>query len=319
MRVLFAGSPAIAVPAFETLCNAEGVELAGVLTNPDSPKGRHGTAQPTEIGEAAAGIGSSLQILKPLKLDAPLREQVSMLKPDLLISFAYGHIFGPKFLALFPMGGINIHASLLPKHRGPSPIQAAILNRDTVTGVAIQTLAPQMDTGDILALRQLQLTGSETAFSLGLEIAQMAAEMLPELLLQIKEGKAHGIPQNHGEASYCSLFTKADGIIDWSKSAAEIEARVRAFDPWPLCRTIHGEKELLILKSAVYLENTKRFDDICQNQTGQVLGMDKKNGILIQTGDGILTVSELQYQGKKALMWREFLNGARDFSGSQLG
>lgn len=317
MRILFAGSPAIAVPALETLCKTKGIELTGVLTNPDSPRGRKGAAQPTEVGEAAES--AAIPILKPLKLDAPLREQVSLLKPDLLISFAYGHIFGPKFLALFPLGGINIHASLLPRHRGPSPIQAAILSRDTVTGIAIQTLAPQMDCGDILAQRQLQLTGGETTATLGLEMARIAAEMLPDLLLSIKEGKAKGTAQNHSEASYCSLFTKADGLIDWTKSAAEIEARIRAFNPWPLCRTIHKEKELLILKSAIYGKDTNQFDDKSRKNAGQVLGIDKNDGILIQTGDDILAVTELQYQGKKALIWRDFLNGARDFTGSQLG
>ena len=319
MKILYAGSPAIAVPALIALCKTDGVDLAGALTNPDSPRGRHGYAQPTEVGEAAAKISSNFQILKPLKLDTQLREQVSLLKPDLLVSFAYGHIFGPKFLALFPLGGINIHASLLPRHRGPSPIQAAILNRDAVTGVTIQTLAPQMDTGDILLQRQLQLTGSETTAALGTVIAQLAAEMLPALLLKIKEGTVFGTPQNHSEASYCSLFSKTDGLIDWTKSAAEIEARIRAFDPWPLCRTIHNKKELLILKAALYGDNSKQNENTRYNKAGQVLGIEKNNGILIQTGDGILSVTELQYQGKKALMWKDFLNGARDFTGSQLG
>jgi methionyl-tRNA formyltransferase len=122
MRVLFAGSPAIAVPSLEILfderCGKEGIELIGVLTNPDTPKGRHGTPQPTEAGEAAEKIREqgrqTFRILKPLKLDGEVREQIAVLKPDILVSFAYGRIFGPKFLSLFPLGGINIHPSLLP-------------------------------------------------------------------------------------------------------------------------------------------------------------------------------------------------------------
>ena len=325
MRVLFAGSPAIAVPSLETLCSIPGIELAGVLTNPDSPKGRRGTSQPTEAGEAAARISqlfekqgrAALPVLKPLKLDAHLREQVCALKPGLLVSFAYGRIFGPKFLALFPLGGINIHPSLLPKYRGPSPIQAAILNGDAVTGITVQALAREMDSGDILAREHFQLTGTETAGALGEIMARKAAAMLPDVLKDIASGKACPSPQNHSEASYCSLISRADGLIDWNKGAAEIEARIRAFDPWPLCRTIHNGRELLILKSAVYKSGQIREDG--SEKPGLVLGTDRQSGILVRTGDGILAVTELQYQAKKALLWRDFLNGVRDFTGSQLG
>jgi len=313
MRVLFAGSPAIAVPSLESLLNIEGIELAGVLTNPDSPRGRHGTPVPTEVGEAAQKL--NVFIIKSEKLDAAAREQVAALKPDLLVSFAYGRLFGPKFLALFPLGGINIHPSLLPKYRGPSPIQTAILNRDTVTGISIQTLAQEMDSGDILAAEKLQLTGRETAGSLGGIAAVTAAQMLPGVLKKIAAGSASGTPQNHDLADYCRLFSKDDSSINWKESALDIDAKVRAFDPWPLCRTIHNGRELLILKADVFKGDIEKT----QSSPGLVLGTDKQYGILIQTGSGVLAVTELQYQAKKALFWRDFLNGARDFPGSQLG
>ena len=322
MRALYAGSPAIAVPVLETLCRTEGIEMAGVLTNPDSPRGRHGTPQPTETGEAAARICQEFKnqgragfpILKPEKLDTLAREQVGALKPDLLVSFAYGRIFGPKFLSLFPLGGINIHPSLLPKYRGPTPIQAAILNRDTVTGITIQILAPEMDSGDILAAEFLHLTGEETAGLLSETAAEKAALMLPGVLKNIAAGTAARTEQNHNQASYCRLFAKTDGHIDWKMSALEIEARIRAFNPWPLCRSIHNGRELYILKASVF----KDKNDHNAAAPGLVLGTDKQNGILVQTGEGILAVTELQYQGKKALFWRDFLNGARDFTGSLL-
>jgi len=321
MRVLFAGSPAISVPSLYALCSTDGIELAGVLTNPDSPRGRDSTPHPTEAGEAAekisaefAGQGRAvLPILKPIKLDAPLRDQIAALKPDLLASFAYGRIFGPKFLALFPLGGINVHPSLLPKYRGPSPIQAAILNRDSVTGITVQTLEKEMDSGDILAQERFQLTGAESAGSLSATMAEKAALMLPKVLHGIAHGKTKAQAQNHSEATYCSLVSKSDGVIDWTKSAAEIEAKIRAFDPWPLCRTIHNGRELLILKASVYKDGSNR------DRAGMVLGIDKNDGILIQTGDGILAVSKLQYQAKKAHLWQDFLNGTRDFAGSILG
>jgi methionyl-tRNA formyltransferase len=307
------------------LCHTEGIELAGVLTNPDSPKGRHGTPQPTEIGEAAAKICAGVPVLKPYKLDGAAREQISSLKPDLLVTFAYGRIFGPKFLALFPLGGINIHPSLLPKYRGPSPVQAAILNRDAETGITVQTLAKEMDSGDILAVEKLRLTASETAGSLGEIMAQKAAFLLPEVLKNIAAGTARAEPQDHGKASYCSLITRDDGLIAWKKSAAEIEALVRAFYPWPLCRTIHDGRELYILKAVIYTSVSPGGSpggspsDEPKGKAGQVTGIDKQAGILVQTGEGILAVTELQYQGKKALFWRDFLNGARDFLNAQLG
>jgi len=317
MRILFAASPAIAVPSLEAFFNIDNIELVGVLTNPDSAKGRHGALLPTEVGEAAEKLltvsRQKFAILKPFKLDAEAREQVAALKPDLLVSFAYGRLFGPKFLSLFPLGGINIHASLLPRYRGPSPIQAAILNCDTITGISIQTLADEMDCGDILAVQKFQLTGRETNVTLSDLIAQKAAVMLPDVIRKIADGTAEKTEQNHSEATHCRLFTKDDGIIDWNKNALEIDAAVRAFTPWPLCRTIHKDKELIILEACVF------EGKIDKEQPGKVLGTDKNCGILIQTGDGVLAVTKLQYQTKKALFWRDFLNGAGDLPGSQLG
>jgi len=321
MRVLFAGTPAIAVPSLEVLGREEGITLAGVLTNPDKPRGRKGESQPSEVCEAAQKIlclykeqgRETFPILKPLKPDAALREEVSNLKPDLLLSFAYGHFFGPKFMALFPLGGINIHPSLLPKYRGPAPLQAAIINRDGETGISIQKLTQEMDSGDVLAAEYLQLTGTETTESLGEVVSQKAAQMLPSVIEKIAKGE-RGIPQDHGKASFCSMILRDDGLINWkNQSAAEIEARIRALTPWPLCRTIHNRRELFILKAVVY--NGEKSE---QGAPGQVLGIDE-NGILIQTGGGILAVTELQYQAKKALFWRDFLNGTRDFTGSKLG
>ena len=320
MRILFAASPAIALPSLEALYKIEGIELAGVLTNPDTPKNRHGNPQPTDIGAAVQLNHSDTPVLKFEKLDALAREKISALNCDLLVSFAYGKIFGPKFLALFPLGGINIHPSLLPKYRGPTPVQAAILNGDTVTGISIQKLALQMDKGDILAQEEFQLTGKETTGSLSGTAADKAAVMLPDVLKKIANSSSEmsgfscAREQNDSEAVYCSLISKEDGIIDWNKSVVEIEAKIRAFDPWPLCRTIHKGRELIILKAAVF--KTGAND---QYKPGQVLGIDNIHGILIQTGDGVLAVTQLQYQAKKALFWRDFLNGARDFTGSQLG
>jgi methionyl-tRNA formyltransferase len=315
MRILFAGSPAIAVPALETLAalNEDYITLVGLLTNPDNPKGRSGKPEPTDCATVAQQFSPAIQILKPEKLDSAAREQVEAIKPDLLVSFAYGKIFGPRFLALFPMGGINIHPSLLPRYRGPTPIPAAIINMEKETGLSIQRLAAEMDSGELLIQEKVTLDGTETTASLSKTMAQKAVELLPVVLRGIADGSLQGKPQDHNAATYCSLIAKEDGLINWAQSAREIEARIRAFDPWPLSFTMHGDMHLLILKAeALTVPDSSVLP-------GQVLGKDKEKGILIQTGEGILAVSRLQYQTKKVLEWKPFLNGARNFIGTMLG
>ncbi|MDR2924085.1 MAG: methionyl-tRNA formyltransferase [Treponema sp.] len=318
MRILFAGSPAIAVPSLKAVAfmAENNFFLVGLLTNPDSPKGRSGTPEPTECAAAARQFFPSLVVLKPEKLDSAARDLVAELKPDILVSFAYGRIFGPKFLGLFPLGGINIHPSLLPKYRGPTPIPAAIINRDTETGITIQRLAAEMDSGDIFVQEKLPLDGRETTASLSETMAQKAAELLPAALEGIMTETLQAREQDHSMAVYCSLIKKQDGLINWNSSALEIDAKIRAFDPWPLSWTTHGELRLFILKAEPYGGDTGNGQ---RKTPGEVLGKDKDKGILIQTGEGILAVSRLQYQGKKAMEWNAFLNGARNFLGAKLG
>ncbi|GHV11752.1 methionyl-tRNA formyltransferase [Spirochaetia bacterium] len=338
MRIIFAGSPAIAVPCLKAIADmSDGdrshhsdaggdshhsdVELAGVLTNADSPKGRHGKPEPTEVGAAAAVFSAKLAaqglspipILKPEKLMAEAREAVAVLKPDLLVSFAYGRIFGPKFLGLFPLGGINIHPSLLPGYRGPAPIPQAILNRDAETGITIQRLAVEMDSGDILLQERILLSGRETTASLSEDVGHRAATLLPEALRGIAAGTLAARPQDHSAATYCGLLSKDDGRIDWAKSAVEIDAQIRAFTPWPLSWTMHGGQYLYILKTEK--APAEKVTDTSETAPGAILGIDKQRGILVQTGDGVLAVTMLQYRTKKALEWRAFLNGVRDFTG----
>jgi methionyl-tRNA formyltransferase len=347
VRVLYAGSPAIAVPALEALGNLalepEGrgnIELAGVLTNPDSPRGRRGGPEPTDVGAAAealsrrfAALGRPLPaIIKPESLKAEARELAAALKPDLLVSFAYGRIFGPRFLALFPLGGINIHPSLLPKYRGPTPIPQAILAGDRETGITIQRLAPEMDSGDILVQERIPLGGRETTGSLSALMAHKAAELLPAPLRGLETGSLEARPQDRRDASYCSLIAKEDGLIHWSDGASLIDAKIRAYNPWPLSWTYHGKERLYILEAEPWAEGEGKQPAGFPAQDGSgpefspsgsppglVLGVDKRRGILVQTGNGILVLKILQYQARKALEWRAFLNGARNFIGACLG
>ncbi|MDR2552800.1 MAG: methionyl-tRNA formyltransferase [Treponema sp.] len=329
LRILFAGTPAIALPAFRMIAEGALAEnpswtLAGVLTNPDKPRGRSGRAEPSVIGLAAAALGETFTarklaapvLLKPDALKTKEREAAAALGADLLVAFAYGRIFGPKFLGLFPLGGINVHPSLLPKYRGASPIQEAILRGDTLTGVTIQRIALEMDSGNILARCEIRLTGREHTAALTETASREGADLLQRVLERIRqtgEGVLKGTPQE-GEASYCSLITKESGLIDWTRSARDIDAQIRAYNPWPLTRTCHNGQILHILKA----ENQDPPHTVPAPCPGRVLGIDKKSGILIQTGRGILAVSLLQYQNRNALPWQNFLNGARDFIGSCL-
>ncbi|MDR2048530.1 MAG: methionyl-tRNA formyltransferase [Treponema sp.] len=350
LRILFAGSPAIALPSLDTLAALSGVtapapwQLVGVLTNPDKPKGRSGRAEPTPVAAAAerhsaAFVENGLPpaaVLKPETLKAEAREAAAALSPDLLVSFAYGRIFGPKFLSVFPFGGINIHPSLLPAYRGASPIQEAILRGDAKTGVCIQKIAPETDTGNILASTEIPLSGRETTVSLSELAGKEAAALLSETLRGLAESLSAGEPfpegrPQEGKPSYCSLIARDSGIIDWNKSAADIDAMIRAYTPWPLARTSHNGRILFILEAAPFTDAAETLTgptpyglspgdtlDVSRASAGRVLGTDKKNGILIRTGGGILAVTRLQYQARKALPWQAFLNGARDFIGARL-
>ncbi|MDR3172681.1 MAG: methionyl-tRNA formyltransferase [Treponema sp.] len=334
MRIIFAGSPAIAIPALEALADlalegpglppsassAGGFELAGILSNPDSPRGRHGKPEPTELAAAAAALGPRFGeaglrppvIMKPERLGGEARGEIEALGPDILVSFAYGKIFGPKFLALFPLGGINIHPSLLPAYRGPTPIPQAILNRDRETGISIQRLALEMDSGDILIQEAFPLGDTETTASLSEEMARRAAILIPRALRGIASGTLEGRPQDNEKASYCRLLSRGDGRINWGRGAFDIEAQIRAYSPWPLSWTLDGDQCLYILRASAGPGGKEAAP-------GTVLGIDREQGILVQTGEGTLAVSVLQYGAKKALDWKAFLNGARGFIGRRLG
>jgi methionyl-tRNA formyltransferase len=318
MRILFAGSPAIAVPSLDALVRLsvedDRFPLVGVLTNADTKRGRRGGLEPTDVGAAADRLSIAAPQFKPTILEKAVRDEIAVLKPDLLVSFAYGRIFGPRFLSIFPLGGINIHPSLLPKYRGATPIPAAILGREQETGVTIQRLAREMDAGDILAQERFPLNGRETTLSLSTIAAVKGAELLIRVIRDLALDKAVGRRQNNDKASYCGLIRSEDGLIDWSQSAADIDAKIRAYTPWPLCRTVHGKEILYILEGGLSGAGVSGAGTV----PGTVLGIDKNSGILVQTGDGVLAVRRLQYAAKKALAWRDFLNGARDFIGARL-
>jgi len=318
MRILFAGSPAIAVPTLLSI--AERHEVVGILTNPESAQGRGKEVLPTAVASSAFELfGAFLPILEPEKLDAQVRQAIAALAPDILVTFAYGKIFGPKFLGLFPKGGINIHPSLLPRHRGSSPIQQAILDRDGETGVSIQKIALEMDSGDLYAVEKISLSGKETAAGLSILCSEIGAALAAAVLDQMKTGKARAVPQK-GEPSYCRKTAKEDGLIDWNLPSLDIDARVRAFDPWPGTYSFLNGQRLNILEAIPYPGDWPEADEALPKPApGTIIGMDKVRGIMVQTGEGSIALRKLQFSSRKALSYRDFANGFRDLAGLRFG
>jgi methionyl-tRNA formyltransferase len=330
MKVLYAGSPEAAKKTLEILVENQekyGFEIVGVLSNPPSAKGRHKELTPTPV--AAYAAQKNIPVFTPEHLDAQAREQIVPLNADLLFCFAYGHIFGPKFLALFPLGGVNLHPSMLPKYRGCTPVPAAILNRDKQTAITIQTLGLKMDEGDILAQKIVDLDFSETGESLlnfaAEEGAQLFFEVVEKTNQNIQNGK-NELPQGkkqEGEPSYTKIILKEDGKIDWNLPVEVIEAKVRAYFSEPGCFTFEKLSEtnvqsIRILNGKMILneEIVSKYKD---EPNGKVVDFVKNDGIYIKCSNGIYCVTLLQRQGKKEMNHKDFMNGARNFVGSQLG
>jgi len=311
VRVLFAGSPDIAVPSLEAA--AASAEIVGVLTNPPAPRGRGLAPAPTPVAEAAARLLPGVPVLSPERLGPPERAAVAALRPDVLAVFAYGRIFGPKFLALFPAGAVNVHPSLLPRWRGCAPIPYAILHHDPVTGVSVQRIALEVDSGDILARQEIALSGRETTASLGSTCAAVGAGLLAGVLRRMDAGTLVGESQDASRATWSRTLAKDDGLLDWSLPAVELDARVRAYDPWPLAFTALNGERLLVLSAMPYP------DEPAAGPPGAVLYTDRTRGIMVGTGRGVLGLERLQLRGRKALGFREFANGARGLAGAVLG
>jgi len=232
----------------------------------------------------------------------------------MLVVVAFGRIFRQAFLDLFTRGGVNVHPSLLPRYRGPSPIAAAILAGDRETGVSVQRIALEVDAGDLCAQRRVTLSGDETTGSLTPVLAAIGAELLVEALAGIEAGTAKAVPQS-GEVTRCRLVGKADGVVDWSERAALIERKVRAYDPWPRASTAWEGRPLGILHTRLAAGTV---GSEAAAPPGTVLGPSSE-GLLVQAGDAPLAVTRLQPAFGRPMEWRAFLNGHPRIVGSRLG
>ncbi len=289
--------------------------MAGVLTSTDKSVGRSGRLVPSPVKAAAMELG--LPVLQFDSLRTQAREEVTRLGADTLISFAFGRIFGPKFLDLFPNGRFNVHPSALPMFRGPSPIQFSILSGLKEATISFQNLGLGMDEGDIWATESFALDGTETTQSLSETVALKAASFVPSLLGRIVDGSVSPVPQT-GEASYCTMITRETGVLDFNRTVAELHRTVRACSPWPKAwARINGGD---IAVTGVW----GGFDDICAQPAedlpapGTVVGMRKDRGIGVACADGILWITSLQLPAKKDLDFKSFVNGNRWILDSRL-
>ena len=312
MKILFAGTPEFALPSLQGIHEHSKHELSAVLTNPDKLSGRGRRLQKNPVKRYAEVAG--IPILQPERLNADVREAVLKRGADLLAVVAYGKIFGPRFLSLFPRGGVNLHPSLLPQYRGPAPIPAAILAGERESGISIQCMDLKMDAGDILLQEGFEIAPDATTLSLSEYTARRGADLLIQVLDQIEEGRTDPLAQEEDRASYCSLITKEDALMDWNLPAEQIDRAVRAYFPWPQAHTYWEDRKINILSTLPVVQGSRE-----KQEPGRVIGIDKKQGILIQTGEGILAIRRLQLQTKKAMDWQSFIHGNQHIISSLLG
>lgn len=312
-RIVFAGSPEFAVPALAALV-ASRHEVVAVLTQPDRPAGRGRQLTPSPVQQAAAA--QQLRILQPDSLrESLIQAQLRALTVDLLVVVAYGQLLPPEVLAVPRRGCVNLHASLLPRWRGASPIQSALLAGDTETGVCLMEMDAGLDTGPVYAHCVRQISADDTAATLHDALAADGAELLAEHLDALLGGNLTALPQTATGVTYAPRISKADGVIDWEQSADRVDCQIRAYNPWPVATTVWQGRPLRCWNSRVAA--AAEVAAPAAAVPGQVLAAGAA-GVAVQSGDGIVLVTELQLPGKRRLTAQEFSN-AHAIAGSRLG
>jgi methionyl-tRNA formyltransferase len=303
VRIIFMGTPDFAVPVFYALVNA-GHDVRAVLTQPDRPKGRGHSLAYSPV--KAAALAKGVPVLQPEKLRGTkeMRETLKSYNADMFVVAAYGLILPQRILDMPPLGCVNVHASLLPKDRGASPIHSALLNGDTTTGVTIMYMAAGIDTGDMILKRELSIAPDERFPSLHDRMAAFGGECITEAVALIAAGKAARTPQNDEDASYAPMISKEDGHIDWTWPSQRIINLTRALDPWPGPYTLIEDKPLTRWRCEVY---AGQYIDTAA--PGDILYADTTRGLVIRTADGAVCVTELQAVGGKRLNAKDYLRG----------
>ncbi len=306
-RIVFMGTPDFAVPALEALIETQTV--VGVVTQPDRPAGRGKQLRPSPVKQTAAAAGIPLYQPKSLRQEAaaePLREW----QPDVIVVAAFGQILRPHVLYLPPHGNLNVHASLLPRWRGASPIQHALLAGDSETGVSLMQMDEGLDTGPVYVQEAIEITGEDTAATLHDRLAELGAQMLRQYLDDILAGRLTAVPQDDSQSTYAPMIQKEAGRIDWSLPATALDRHIRAMTPWPGAFTGWQGETLRVLRASPLQGK------LPDGRPGQVVTAGEK--ILVLCGEGGLALEEVQLAGKRAMAVTDFVRGRSDFVGSVL-
>ncbi len=311
IKVVFMGTPDFSVPILDAIIS--NYKLLAVVTQPDKKVGRKQIVTPPPIKKFA--IGKGYEVLQPaaIKGNAEFIRRVKELNPDMIVVVAYGFILPQELIDIPKYGVINVHASLLPKYRGASPIQSAILNGDKETGVSIMLIDDKMDHGALLSQSTITITNNDNFESLHDKLAKLGADLLLDTVPKYYSGQIKPIAQDESKATYCQLIKKEDGRIDWNKPAQEIERQVRAFMPWPGTWTEWNGKKLkisavMVLARRSSSEGGSLFEPSAE--IGEVVKIDDL--LVVKCGQGALEIKELQLEGKRPMSSKEFLNGYKD-------
>ncbi len=309
MRIVFMGTPEFAVPSLEALL-ASGDQVVGIVTQPDRPKGRGQQLTPSPVKQIAQR--EAIPLLQPVKMKAPeFLEPLAAWKPDLIAVTAFGRILHPGILSLPPMGCVNVHGSLLPKYRGAAPVQWAVINGETETGITTMLMDEGMDTGPMLLQDRIPILPDDTAGTLAPRLASLGGQLLVETIRQLKAGGLTPRVQDHSQATMAPLLKKEDGIIDWKADAQSIANRVRGLSPWPGAYTFHGQERWNIWKAVAVQESTAE-------PPGALLAVTKQS-LKVATGNGVLELLEIQTANSKRMSVGQFLAGHRISLGEKLG
>ena len=311
MRVIFMGTPQPVVPALEKLSRTGGVELVAAVTPPDRERGRGRRPDAPPVKQAALTLG--IPVHQPESLRSPRTQgELAELSPDVIVVAAFGRFLPPPVLELPTHGCLNLHPSLLPRHRGPSPVSTAILEGDQNTGVSLMLLDEGMDTGPVIAQRQHALTGDETAGDLTDTLFAIGAELLADSIGPWEQGKLRATPQDNSKATVSRKLERADGLADWTLPASALARRCRAYTPWP---GLYAYWQGKILK---LLQTSSVYGPASQAKCG-VVTSTAEHPLAVSTADGLLALHRLQLEGRRPVSAREFLAGYPDIVGAALG
>ena len=305
------GTPALAAHILERLVTASGANsrVVGVVTRPDKPRGRGLGTEPSEVASVAAK--HQIPTLKPSKIrTSEFLSELKAFEPDLIVVAAYGRILPNSILELPKIAPMNVHASLLPRHRGAAPIEGAILAGDAETGVTIMRIIERMDAGPMYFQRTIPIEPADTQASLKEKLAELGASAILDAIELAARGALVEKPQDESLATYTAQIEKKDALIDWTASAVQIERMTRAYDPWPVARSRLGRDEVLIWRAAV--EETAS-----SGSPGMIIAV--KPNPVVQCGTGRLRLIEVQAAGRKRISAADFLRGKRVEGGARFG